>query len=198
MKEQGVNVDHSTINRWVIKYSRELESCFSKKFRKYKNYISWRMDETYLKLKGKDVYLYRAIDKYGDTLEFMVLERRDEKSVLKFFKKAIGNHGLPKIVNIDKSGSNYSALITLNIWLYIIGIWLTHWIEIRQNKYSNNLIEQDHRNIKRLTRPMMGFKSWDSMKSTIAGYELINMIKKGQHINAESMSIWDQFYSIAE
>ena len=139
-----------------------------------------------------------AIDKHGDIIEFMVSEKRDEKVVCKFFKKATGNHALPKKVNVDKSGRNEGALITLNIWLYMIGIWLTHWVEIRQNKYLNNLVEQDHRNIKRLTRPMMGFKSWDSMESTIAGYELVNMIKKGQHINAVNMTVWDQFYALAE
>ena len=85
----------------------------------------------------------------------------------------------------------------INIFLFLLGIWLTHGIEIRQNKYLNNLIEQDHRNIKRLTRPMLGFKAWDSMESTIAGYELVNMIKKGQHINAGKMTVWDQFYAIA-
>jgi len=197
MKERGVSVDHSTINRWVIKYARELEATFSKKFRKYDAYVSWKMDETYLKHKGKDVYLYRAIDKQGDTLEFMVSPKRDEKAARKFFKKTIGKHGLPEKVNVDKSGANEAALLTINIFLFLLGIWLTHGIEIRQNKYLNNLIEQDHRNIKRLTRPMLGFKAWDSMESTIAGYELVNMIKKGQHINAGSMTVWDQFYEIA-
>ncbi|OIN85036.1 DDE domain protein [Francisella sp. TX07-6608] len=79
----------------------------------------------------------------------------------------------------------------------MLGIWLTHGIEIRQKKYLNNLFEQDHRNIKRLTRPMLGFKSWDAMESTIAGYELVNMIKKGQYVNAGQMAVWDQFYAIA-
>ncbi len=169
MKERGVSVDHSTINRWVIKYAKELEANFSKTFLKYGSYISWKIDETYIKYKGEWVYLYRAIDK----------------------------HGLPEKVNIDKSGANEAALLTINIFLFLLGIWLTHGIEIRQNKYLNNLIEQDHRNIKRLTRPMLGFKAWDSMESTIAGYELINMIKKGPHINAGKMTVWDQFYAIA-
>ncbi|ASG68920.1 IS6 family transposase [Francisella halioticida] len=197
MKERVIKVDHSTINRWVIKYSKELEIVFSNSFRKYGSYISWKMDETYLKLKGKDVYLYRAIDKHGDTLEFMVSEKRDEKAARKFFKKTIGKHGLPDKLNVDKSGANEAALLTINIFLFLLGIWLTYGIEIRQNKYLNNLIEQDHRSIKRLIRPMMGFKSWDSMDSTIAGYELVNMIKKSQHIYAENMTVWDQFYSIA-
>lgn len=197
MKERGVNVDHSTINRWVIKYAKELEYAFTKQFRKYGSYISWKMDETYIKYKGEWIYLYRAIDKHGDTLEFMLSTTRKEKDAMRFFKKAIARHGLPQKVNVDKSGSNEAALITLNIFIMMLGIWLTHWVEIRQNKYLNNLIEQDHRNIKRLTRPMLGFKSWISMVSTIAGYELNNMIRKGQHINAENMAVWDHFYAIA-
>lgn len=113
MKERGVNVDHSTINRWVIKYAIELESIFSKSFRKYGVYVSWRMDETYLKHKGKWVYLYRAIDKHGDTLEFMVSAKRDEKAARKFFKKTIDKYGLPDKVNVDKSGANGAALLTI-------------------------------------------------------------------------------------
>ncbi len=120
MKERGVSVDHSTINRWVIKYAKELEATFSKKFRKYDAYVSWKMDETYLKHKGKDVYLYRAIDKHGDTLEFMVSPKRDEKAARKFFKKTIGKHGLPEKVNVDKSGANEAALLTINIFLFLL------------------------------------------------------------------------------
>ena len=197
MKERGVNVDHSTINRWVARYAKELEASFSKALRKYGSYISWKMDETYIKYKGEWVYLYRALDKNGDTLEFMLSAKRDEKAARKFFKKTIGKHGLPEKVNIDKSGANEAALLTINIFLFLLGIWYTHGIEIRQNKYLNNLIEQDHRNIKRLTRPMLGFKSWYSMESTIAGYELVNMIRKGQHINAGKINVWEQFYAIA-
>lgn len=196
MKERGVNVDHITVNRLVIKYAKELEATFSKKFRKYGSYISWKMDETYIKYKGEWVYLYRAIDTNGDTLEFMLSTTRKEKDAMRFFKKAIAKYGLPQKVNVDKSGSNEAALLTLNIFIMMLGIWLTHGIEIRQNKYLHNLIEQDHRNIKRLTRPMLGFKSWSSMVSTIAGYELMNMIRKGLHINAGKMTFWDQFYTI--
>ncbi|APC97126.1 IS6 family transposase [Francisella frigiditurris] len=191
MKERGVNVDHSTINRWVIKYVRELEDVFSNSFRKYDSYVSWMRHI----LDIKD--LYRAIDIHGDTLEFMLSDKRDEKAARKFFKKTIGKHGLPEKVNVDKSGANEAALLTINIFLFLLGIWYTHGIEIRQNKLLNNLIEQDHRNIKRLTRPILGFKVWDSMESTIADYEMVNMIKKGQHINAGTMTVWDQFYAIA-
>ncbi len=127
----------------------------------------------------------------------MISLKRDERAAHQFFKQTIGKHGLPEKVNVDKSGANETALLSINIFLFLLGIWLTHGIEIRQNKYRNNLIEQEHRNIKRLTRPMLGFKSWDSMKSTIAGYELVNMIKKGQKMNAGKMTFCDQFYAIA-
>ena len=132
MKERGVSVDHSTINRWVVKYARELvEATFSKKFRKYGAYVSWKMDETYVRHKGKWVYVYRAIDKHGDTLEFMVSAKRDEKAARKFFKKTIGKHGLPEKVNVDKSGANEATLLSINIFLFLLGIWLTNGIEIR-------------------------------------------------------------------
>lgn len=131
MKERGVNVDHSTINRGVARYAKELEASFSKAFRKYGSYISWKMDETYIKYKGQWVYLYRALDKNGDTLEFMLSAKRDEKASRKFFKKTIGKHSLPEKVNIDKSGANEAALLTINIFLFLLGIWYTHGIEIR-------------------------------------------------------------------
>ena len=188
--ERGANIDHSTIQRWVEKYAKDLETVFTSNYRKHKTYVSWRMDETYSKVKGKRVYLYRAIDKDGDTLEFMVSDKRDEAAATKFFKKAIRSHGLPEKVTVDKSGSNEPALLHLNLRY-------GNWIEIRQMKFLNNRIEQDHRNIKRRTNPMMGFKSWSSAESTIAGYELVNMLRKGQHIHAESMTGYDQFYSLA-
>ena len=197
MTERGAPVDHSTIQRWVERYAKDLETIFRKNHRKRRVYVSWRMDETYIKLKGKWVYLYRAIDKDGDTLEFMVSEKRDEAAVTKFFKKAIGEHGLPDKVTVDKSGANEAALIYLNCLLFLMGVWPHVWIDIRQIKFLNNRIEQDHRNIKRRTNPMLGFKSWDSMESTIAGYELVNMLRKGQHTNAENMAVHEQFYALA-
>jgi transposase-like protein len=197
MTERGAAIDHSTIQRWVERYAKDLEMVFRNNYRKHKVYVSWRMDETYVKHKGKWVYLYRAIDKEGDTLEFMVSEKRDEAAATKFFKKAIGEHGLPEKVTVDKSGANEAALIHLNCMLCLLGLWPHVWIDICQMKFLNNRIEQNHRNIKRRTNPMLGFKSWGSMESTIAGYELINMLRKGQHIHAENMTIYEQFYELA-
>ena len=112
MKERGVDVDHSTINRWVLKYTPEIE----KKFRKHKNIVgrSWRMDETYIKIKGQWKYLYRAVDKAGNTVDFLLTAKRDRKSAKRFFKKAIGTNGTPRIINIDKSGANTAGIKDYN------------------------------------------------------------------------------------
>ena len=155
------------------------------------------MDEAYIKIKGKDHYLYRAVDKDGDTLEFMLSEKRDEESAFEFLKKAIGKHGLPECITIDKSGANEAAIILLNCMLYLMGLWPYYWVEDRQIKYLNNQIEQDHRAIKRRTRPMLGFKSFESAQSTLAGYELINMLRKGQHEHCANQTIFEQFNSLA-
>jgi len=102
MEERGADLDHSTVQKWVVHYAPQLEL----KFRKRKKSVgrSWKMDETYIKVNGKWVYLYRAVDKEGSTIDFMLSEKRDRPAVLKFFKKAIGSSGLPEKINIDKSG----------------------------------------------------------------------------------------------
>jgi putative transposase len=188
MLERGVSVDHSTVNRWVIHYSPQLLESFKKK----KNRVgrSWRMDETYIKIKGIWHYLYRAIDHDGDTLDFMLSKRRDKKSATKFFKKSIKSSGKPIKINIDKSGSNKAGIEACNRGY-------PKKIKIRQVKYLNNRIEQDHRFIKRLSRPMMGFKSFPSAAATLSGIELHHMIKKGQMKNTGNKNIFEQFYALA-
>ena len=195
--ERGVSIDHSTVQRWVVRYSAELENEFRRRYKKSGTYISWRLDETYVKIKGKWNYLYRAVDKYGDTLDFMLSENRDEAAAFKFLKKVIGSSGLPDKINVDKSGSNEAAITRLNLMLLRLGLWPYVWVECRQIKYLNNIIEQDHRFIKWRTKPMLGFKSFDSAEATLAGYELINMLRKGQHISADTMTKFEQFYSLA-
>lgn len=198
MAERGIVVDHSTINRWVIKYAPELEAEFRQRAKNPTN-SSWRMDETYIKVKGKWHYLYRAVDKAGKTIDFMLSEKRDKKAALKFFRKAIGSSGLPEKVTVDKSGSNKAALDTLN-GLLVIAAWLGCIflpIEIRQNKYLNNRVEQDHRGIKRITNPMMGFKAFHSAEATLSGIELHRMLKKGQHTTAANSPVYEQFYALA-
>ena len=154
------------------------------------------MDETYAKVSGKWVYLYRAVDKSGKTVDFMLSEKRDRTSVLKFFKKAIGSSGMPEKVNIDKSGSNTAALNRINALLFLLGLW--HLIiEVRRVKYLNNMVEQDHRGIKKVTKVMTGFKSLEAAEATIYGIELHHMLKKNQMDSAANQPVWQQFYELA-
>jgi putative transposase len=113
MEERGVKVDHSTLNRWVINYSYSLALAAKKNKRDVAT--SWRMDETYIKVKGEWVYLYRAVDKFGNTVDFVLSERRDETAATAFFKQAIDANGFPKKVVMDKSGANYAGLENINM-----------------------------------------------------------------------------------
>ena len=176
MEERGVNVDHATLNRWVIKYSPLIALAAKKNKRAVAT--SWRMDETYIKVKGEWVYLYRAVDKFGDTVDFMLSEKRDEAAATLFFKKAINNNGFAKKVVMDKSRVNFVGLENINFLRMLAGI--ISFVEILQIKYLNNIVEQDHRFIKKITKPMMGFKAFYSAKATIAGIETAHMIRKGQ------------------
>src|SRR5271156_2531596 len=171
MSERGVEVDHSTLNRWVVKYIPLLE----KQFRARKSPVgsSWRLDETYVKVKGAWKYLYRAVDKAGATVDFLLTAKRDRKAALRFLRKAIKLNGTPEKITIDKSGANTAAIESHNTETKA-------GIEIRRIKYLNNIVEQDHRAIKRLIRPMLGFKSFRSAAVTLTGIELMRMIRKGQ------------------
>jgi putative transposase len=191
--ERNVKVDHSTLNRWVIKYSSSLALAAKKNKRAVAT--SWRMDETYIQVKGQWVYLYRAVDKLGDTVDFMLSEKRDEAAATAFFKQAIDNNGFPKKVVMDKSGANYVGLENINFLLMLAGI--ISFVEILQVKYLNNLIEQDHRFIKKITKPMMGFKAFHSAKATIDGIETAHMIRKGQ-LSDENIPAYKQFMALAE
>jgi len=163
MLERGIKVDHSTINRWVIYYAPLLEEAFRKNYKR-KVRSSWRMDETYIKIKGVRHYLYRAVDKEGAAIDFMLSMKRDEPAAKAFFEKAIGSNGLLEKVTIDKSGANNAGLNAINYQLLILYFFGCAFmpIIIRQIKYLNNIIEQDHRSIKRIINPMMGFKSFHS------------------------------------
>lgn len=192
MAERGIQVDHATLNRWVVKYAPVIANTAQR--RKCGTNKSWRMDETYIKVKGKWTYYYRAIDKFGKTLDFMLSERRDEAAATAFFTRAIGNNGFPDKVVIDKSGANLAGLQNMNCLLILNGwFWL---IEILQVKYLNNIIEQDHRFIKKLTRQMKGFKSFHSASATLNGIEVAHMIRKGQ-FGKTRQSAFQQFAALA-
>ena len=173
---RGVKVDHSTIQRWVFKFSPFVESNMNKQ----KNVVgnSWRMDETYIKVGGKDRYLYRAVDKQGNTVDFLLTKRRMKGSAQKFLNKAIGNNGKPRLINIDKSGANTQAIRIVNQYSLTF-----KKIRIRRVKYLNNIVEQDHRTIKRRIAITKGFKEFESAQRTLAGIEIINIIRKNQIVN---------------
>ena len=196
MKERGFDIDHATLNRWVLHYAPLLEE----KSRKYKRTVhrSWRMDETYIKIKGKWRYLYRAVDKFGKTIEFMISKRRDSNAAKAFFRKAFRCNRLPYRINIDKSGANKAALEHFNKPNPLTG---KKRFELSQSKYLNNIVEQDHRHIKRITTPMGCFRKLHTAARTIAGIELMNMIKKKQlkftkHID-QNLTPAQQFYRLA-
>ena len=171
LKDRGLGVDHATIQRWVIKYTPDLEKSFHRKKRSISK--SWRLDETYIKVKGKWTYYYRAVDKQGFTIDFFLSERRNKTAAKRFLAKGIKRNSKPSIINIDKSGANTAGIIKYNKIK-------RKRIKIRRCKYLNNIVEQDHRFIKRITRPMLGFKSFVSASITLAGIEIVRMLRKGQ------------------
>ncbi len=174
-----------------LKYSPQLEEAFHR--RKCAVWVSWRMDETYIKVKGQWYYLYRAVDKTGQTIDFLLTEQRDEPAAKRFLTKAIRRHGVPEKITIDGSAANEAAIKRYNA---------KHGttIEIRKIKYLNNIVEQDHRAVKRVTRPMLGFKSFAAAQDMLFGIELMHMIKKKQmrmEVGAEGLTATEQFHSLA-
>jgi len=196
--ERFLKVDHSTVQRWVVKYAPQLEQKFRKKHKRSTG-CSWRMDETCIKVKDVWVYLYRAVDKQGNTIDFMLSEKRDTSAALAFFQKALGDSGLTHTVTMDKSGANKAGIDAINLQLVLLfmlgGIF--YQIDIRQIKYLNNIVEQEHRFIKKITKPMKGFKSFESAQATISGIELHHMLRKGQHLKSVNKTIFEQFYGLA-
>jgi putative transposase len=191
MQERGVSVDHTTVNRWVVKYSPPLEASFHRHKRPV--WLSWRLDETYIRVKGAWKYLYRAVDKHGHTIDFLLTEQRDEPAATRFLTKAIRRHGVPEKITIDGSEANAAAIRGYNEAHGTAMI-------IRQVKYLTNVVEQDHRAVKRVTRPMLGFKSFEATQGTLVGIELMHMLKKGQMTleeGVESLTPAAQFYALA-
>jgi putative transposase len=153
---------------------------------------SWRLDETYVKIKGKSAYLYRAVDKAGHTIDFLLTPTRDGDAAEAFLRKAIRAQGLPEKITIDQSGGNTAAITHYNK-LHKTAIIIRH------SKYLNNIVEQDHRAVKRPTRPMLGFKSFWAARCTIAGIEVMHAIRKGQLAAMGNLpqTQAEQFYALA-
>ena len=172
---RGVEVDHTSIVRWIQAYAPELEKRIRPHLRPSNG--SWWVDKTYVKERGRWTYLYRAIDSRGQTIDFLLSARRDTAAAKRFFRKALGQpHTVnPSTITVDKNPSYPRAVAEMKedgeLW---------RRSRLRQVKYLNNVVEQDHRRIERLTRPGLGFGSFWTARRTLAGYEVMAMVRKGQ------------------
>ena len=200
MLERGLSVDHTKICRWVQRYSPELDKRSRPHLKACND--SWRVDETYIKVRKSWMYLYRAVDSEGNTLEFLLSSTRDAEAAKRFFVKALHSTACsaprarrleeqveeptaladpnpttsePRVITVDKNAAYPKAIAELRA----AGI-LPDSVELRQVKYLNNLVEQDHRFIKRVVKPGMGFFSLETAGRTLQGYEVMHMIRKGQ------------------
>jgi transposase, IS6 family len=173
--DRGIQVDHTTLFRWIQAYAPELDKRIRPHLRMTNG--SWRVDETYIRVKGEWVYLYRAVDSAGQTIDFLLSPKRDAAAAKRFFRKALKQpHTVnPRTITVDKNAAYPVAMKTMKrdaeLWRFA---------KLRQVKFLNNIVEQDHRRIKRLVRPGLGLKSFTSASRTIAGYEAMAMIRKAQ------------------
>ena len=174
MLERGIELAHTTILRWVQHYTPE----FEKRWNRYARSVggSWRCDETYVKVKGAWVYLYRAVDKAGKTVDFYLSRARDVNAARAFLRKAIRSQRMPTKITLDAYAASQRAVADLQETGE-----LSKRVRVRSNKYLNNLIEQDHRRVKQRLRPMLGLKNFRTAAVVISGIELIEKIRKGQY-----------------
>ena len=175
VQERGVNVDASCIWRWVQAYAPEL----NKRCRPHLKATnkSYRVDETYIKVKGHDKYLYRAVDSTGQTIEFLLAAKRDAAAAKRFFRKALSGAGnpVPQVINVDQNRAYPAAVGALQAEGR-----LPRRVRLRQCKYLNNIIEQDHRTVKKRTWLAKGYGSFATAWSTLQGIEAVHMIRKGR------------------
>ena len=175
LAERGLEVDHTTIWRWVQRYAPELEQ----RLRSHRQPTndSWRVDETYVRVKGRWVYLYRAVDSSGATLDFLLSEQRDAAAAKRFLERVLRgeNHPTPRVINTDKHAGYPPAILELKEE----GV-LAAGCEHRALKYLNNVIEQDHRAIKRRVKAGGHFRSFNGAAAILAGYEAMHALRKGQ------------------
>ena len=187
MQERGLSVDHTTIYRWVQHYAPEMEKRSRKHFQHSND--SYRIDETYIKVKGKMKYLYRAIDSQGNTIDFLLCARRNKEAAKRFLKKIlrVAHSSEPRVLSVDGNPAYPPAVKALKEEKLLDKDCI-----LRQNKYLNNIIEQDHRFIKRRVNAGMGFRTFHSAWRTLKGYEIMNMIRKGQVKDIEKGEILKQ------
>ncbi|MCM3196922.1 IS6 family transposase [Priestia megaterium] len=175
MEERGLSIAHTTIMRWVHHYGPELDERVRRHLKPTND--SWRVDEIYVKVKGQWMYLYRAVDSEGNTIDFYLSKTRDHKAAKRFFKKALRSFHVskPRVITVDKNPAYPMGIEELEKEKKMpVGI------QIRQVKYLNNIVEQDHRFIKKRVRSMLGLKSFRTAKSILSRIEAMPIIKKGQ------------------
>jgi IS6 family transposase len=192
LSDRGVAIDHTTLFRWVQAYAASLEQRVRRHLRLCTG--SWRVDESCSKVKGTWTCLYRAVDSLGQTIDFLLSPRRDAAAAKRFFRKALAQpHTVnPRTITVDKNPAYPRAATELkrsgDLWRFP---------RLRQCKYLDNIVEQDHRRIKRLVRPGLGFGSLRTARRTLAGYEAMAMIRKGQvhNIDGHDMQAQNDFVS---
>lgn len=191
VNERGLGIHHSTVFRWVQEYSPEIDKRFRAHLRPTND--SWRVDETYILVKGKQKYLYRAVDAQGNTLDFLLSAKRDAASAKRFFRKTLKamHTQIPRVITVDKNPAYPKAISELKAAKKLPEI-----VKLRQSKYLNNIVEQDHRGIKRLVKPGMGFGSFNTARRTIRGYEIMNMLRKGQVLGVPKGAIKERIVFI--
>ncbi len=217
MLERGLHVDHTTIYRWVQRYAPQLEKRCRPHLKACND--SSRVDETYIKVKTVWTYFYRAVDSEGNTLEFLLSPTRDAEAAERFFVKALHSTAgsapqgrpvqepveeltavaapnpptsAPRVINVDKNAAYPKAIAALKA-----NGTLPESVELRQVKYLNNIVEQDHRFIKRRVKPGLGFFSLETAWNTLQGYEVMSMARKGQIRGVEKGDILGQIAFIA-
>jgi len=183
MYELGIAVAPCTILRWVVRYSMEL----TRRCRQYQKPVgrSWRADETYVRIRGRWMYLYRTVDEHGHTVASYLSRTRDMRAAKTFFRKALKQHGQPRTITLDGFEPSHAALRRMGM-RNEFNYRFENPVRIRSSQYLNNIVEQDHRRIKFRLQPMLGFKSFCNARRVIAGIELMHMIHKGQFFTPQS------------
>ena len=193
LADRGVEVAHTTLFRWIQADAPEIEKRIRPHLRPSDG--SWRVDETYVKVKGRWMYLYRAVDSGGQTIDFLLSAKRDAEAAKRFFRKALGqpHTANPRTITVDKNPAYPCAISEMKqdgeLW---------RRSRLRQAKFLNNIVEQDHRRLKRLVRPGLGFGGFHTARRTLAGYEAMAMIRKGQVWNIGGRDMRAQASFIAE
>ena len=175
LDERGLQADHTTVWRWVQRYGPELEQRLRRHLKPTNK--SWRVDETYVGVKGRWCYLYRAIDSTGATIDFLLSALRDAAAAKRLFRKALSDpsHPQPRVINTDQARL-YGAAIPAVKEEGILRRRCRH----RPVQYLNNILEQDHRAIKRRVKAKQNFRELQAAQRTIEGYEAMHRIRKGQ------------------